>query len=159
MKKDELVDALNDARRRFLEAIAGLDDATLSMPGVTGDWSIKDVIAHLNMWESETVTMLFQTRQGQKPTTVHFRQVSDDEQNEAWYALTKDRTVTQILNDFEGVRKQTLRRIGEFRPVELEKKGYFPWLKDRSLAELVWDYTGAHEESHAEMIERWKNRS
>lgn len=159
MKKDELIGALHDVRRQFLEAIAGLDEEALSQPGVTGTWSIRDVIAHLNMWESETVTLLFQARQGQKPTTVHFQPVSDDEQNAKWHEITKERTVPQVLNDFEGVRKQTLRRLGDFRDAELENKGQFPWLKNHSLGELVWDYTGAHEKQHAEMIEQWKKRS
>jgi len=156
MNKAELIAALQDARAQFRDAIAGLKDADLTQPGVTGDWSIKDVVAHLNLWEGETVTLLFQARQGQTPTTVHFKQVSDDEQNAIWMEMTRDRTAAQVLNDFDAVRKQTLRRLGEFRDAELEKKGHYAWLKNHSLGELVWDYTGAHEIAHAEMIRQWK---
>ena len=37
-------------------------------PGVVGQWSLKDILVHLTLWEAELVTLLFQARQGQKPS-------------------------------------------------------------------------------------------
>jgi hypothetical protein len=41
-----------EAERRLLEkSLAALSDAELLEPGVVGDWSAKDVMAHLSAWE------------------------------------------------------------------------------------------------------------
>ncbi len=35
----------------FAALIAGLSEQQIQMPGVNGDWSVKDHIAHLTFWE------------------------------------------------------------------------------------------------------------
>ena len=72
MTKDELLDALEEERENFMEAIAGLSDEELEQPGASGEWSVKDVLSHLSMWEAELIKLLWQARKGQKPTTIHF---------------------------------------------------------------------------------------
>lgn len=40
------------------ESYADLPDAALLEPGVVGDWSVKDVLAHVNTWEEEALEHL-----------------------------------------------------------------------------------------------------
>lgn len=40
------------------ESYAGLSDARLIEPGVTGDWSVKDILAHVTTWEGEALKHL-----------------------------------------------------------------------------------------------------
>ena len=40
----------------FLASWDGLDDEDLTTPGVTGDWSVKDILAHVTTWEESTMT-------------------------------------------------------------------------------------------------------
>jgi len=35
-----------------------LSDAQLMKPGVTGDWSVRDILAHVSTWEEEALTHL-----------------------------------------------------------------------------------------------------
>lgn len=39
-------------------AYEGLPDAALLAPGVAGDWSLKDVLAHVHTWEEEALAQL-----------------------------------------------------------------------------------------------------
>jgi len=40
----------------FQASYAGLSDAQLMEPGVTGDWSVRDILAHVTTWEEEALT-------------------------------------------------------------------------------------------------------
>jgi hypothetical protein len=159
MKKAELVEALEKGRQQFLQTIEGLDEASLTQTGVVGHWSIKDVMAHLSMDEAEIVKMLYQAREGTKPTTSQFQNIQVDQQNAEWYEQTKDRTLDQVQRDFLAVRKQTLRRVAAFTDAELDQKGYFPWLKKASLSDIILDDTVIHEEDHRQQLAQWRQES
>src|SRR5260221_7679022 len=49
--KRELLAKIQSERSRLEETLAPLSDAQLIEPGVVGDWSIKDILAHLSVWE------------------------------------------------------------------------------------------------------------
>lgn len=53
-----LLRRLDAAWQAFKASYAGLSNAELLEPGVTGAWSIKDIIAHVTWWEEEALTHL-----------------------------------------------------------------------------------------------------
>jgi len=46
MNRQQLLRKLDKAWTEFKESFAGLSDAQLTEPGVMGDWSVKDILAH-----------------------------------------------------------------------------------------------------------------
>lgn len=42
----------------FHQSYVGLSDPELMEPGVTGTWSVRDIIAHVTWWEEEALTYL-----------------------------------------------------------------------------------------------------
>lgn len=53
-----MLDQLDAAWRDFQDAYAGLTDEQVLIPGVTGAWSVRDLIAHVTWWDEETITHL-----------------------------------------------------------------------------------------------------
>ena len=49
---------LGRTRAELLAAISGLDEAALDRKGVIGEWSIKNVLAHIAAWEAWVVEAL-----------------------------------------------------------------------------------------------------
>ena len=49
---------LEDAREQFLQSFAGLAEALLIEPKVVGEWSIRDVVAHIATWDAWVREML-----------------------------------------------------------------------------------------------------
>lgn len=47
MTKNELLNLLRLARAEWDALLASIDEARMREPGVEGDWSIKDLIAHV----------------------------------------------------------------------------------------------------------------
>ena len=46
-----LIARLEKAWRDFQESYAGLSDSQMMTSGVTGDWSVRDILAHVTTWE------------------------------------------------------------------------------------------------------------
>ena len=156
MNKDEILDALEDGREQFLDAIEGLSDEALLEPGVIEGWSIRDMLYHLCMWEAELIKLLWQAAYGEKPSTMHFTQVDVDATNAAWLELSRDRPLEHVLEDFEAVRKQTARRVEAFNDKDLEDPKRYPWLKERPLWEWIAGDSFEHEAEHAAQVRLWR---
>ena len=156
MKKSELIEELQDTRQETVELLEGLPDEVMLEPGVVGEWSIKDILSHLAYWEGQIVTLLFQAQKGvQAPTTAHFGQESVDELNRRWYEAGKQRTFEQVWADWQGVRKQTIRRVSDLNERDLSDPDRFAWLNCRPLYEWVLNDTTEHELEHADQIREW----
>src|SRR5256714_6392121 len=67
MSKQQLLKRLDQAWAEFRESYAGLSDADLMRPGVTGTWSVRDIIAHVTWWEEEALTHLPLVLAGGRP--------------------------------------------------------------------------------------------
>ncbi len=158
MTLDEILDALEDEREQLLDAIEGLGEEQMLEPGVMADWSVKDILHHLSMWEAELVRLLWQTSQGTAPTTVHFTQESVDSTNAAWHERGKTRPLANVLSDFAAVRKQTTRRVSAFSDKDLNDPQRFPWLKGYPLWEWVESDSFGHEAEHTAQILQWRSQ-
>lgn len=158
MDKSELLEALEDSHQEMLEMLEDVPDEALLAPGVVGDWSIKDILAHLTYWEGQIVTLLFQAQHGvPKPTTVHFSPGTEtvDEVNRRWYESGKDRPLEMIWQDWEGVRKQTVRRVSDFSDKDLNDPERFTWLGGTPLYQWILNDSIEHEGEHADQIREW----
>jgi hypothetical protein len=58
-----LVDDLVAAREDFTSALADVDPALMTAPGLVGDWSAKDLIAHLAYWTGHAAEALHHAEQ------------------------------------------------------------------------------------------------
>ena len=158
MKKSEILAALEESREEFLDAIEGLTDEDMQQPGVIPDWSVKDILAHLTRWEAELVKLLWQAGKGQKPTSVHFAGQNVDETNARWFQESRLRNLERVLEDFHGVRNQTLRRVDDLPENSFEEPGHYPWLAGEPLWKWIAGDSFEHEAEHSEQIRAWRER-
>ncbi|HZS89735.1 MAG TPA: maleylpyruvate isomerase N-terminal domain-containing protein [Chloroflexota bacterium] len=54
----KLLQRLDAAWTAFQESYAGIPGAQLMEPGAVGEWSVKDVLAHVTIWEEEALKHL-----------------------------------------------------------------------------------------------------
>jgi len=67
MDKQQLLKRLEAAWTALKDSYTGLSDAQLLEPGVMGDWSVKDNLAHVTIWEEEALKYLPLISRGEKP--------------------------------------------------------------------------------------------
>ena len=67
IERERLLSRLDTAWLVFQQSFAGLSEAELMEPGVTGAWSIRDIIAHVTWWEEEALRHLPLIVAGDRP--------------------------------------------------------------------------------------------
>jgi DinB superfamily len=143
---------LNRERAEFLAVFENLPDAFLEQKGVVGEWSIKNVLAHVNDWES-IVTRFIPERlaTGNKPEILAL--ISADE--DAWNVQQVDEherlTVQEQLAAFAQTRQKLLQLLREIGQETLNRP--HPWKGwEDTLAAYILQEVGAHEREHYEAI-------
>jgi len=161
--KLDLLDSLEENRERFLDFLEKLDPEDYNIPITKPDgslenaWTIRDIIFHLSRWEAELIKLLWQVKQGQKPTSAFFLPPTKiDETNEQWHREGLGRSLDLILEDFHAVRNQTILRIENLSDTDLFDRKRYSWLKGKSLCELIDEYTKQHENDHLSSMVVWK---
>jgi hypothetical protein len=67
MRKEQLEEKLARAWGELMQSYAGLPEAQMVESGVVGDWSVKDVLAHVTTWEEEALKHLPHILVGETP--------------------------------------------------------------------------------------------
>ncbi len=156
MRKQDILQAIREGREELLAAIAGLTPEHMRIPGVAGIWSVKDVLAHIAVWESELVTALRQVQDRRAP---HIIQIEDIHGwNEEQYHINARRPLEDILSDLEGVHRMLLRAVEEMDERSLTDNRRFRWMEGEPLWYLIAENSYLHEREHAQDIRLWRQR-
>lgn len=158
MNKAEIITALKDEHEKFLKTVENLPDQAIQQSGTVGDWSVKDVISHLSRWEAEMVRLLWQIQQDQKPDTAHFSGRETDDINAEWQKEMKNRTVAQVLSDYNAVREQTIKRVAAFSDQDLSDPDRYKGLRGQPLENWIGGDSYEHEAEHAAQIQEWRKQ-
>ena len=67
MNRQQILKKIELPWSALCESYAGLTEAQLTQPGVTGDWSVLDILSHVSAWENEALTHLPHILEGQRP--------------------------------------------------------------------------------------------
>lgn len=67
MTRAQVLRRLDKAWGALKDSYAGLSDSQLIKPGVTGAWSVRDILAHVTTWEEEALKYLPLILEGGKP--------------------------------------------------------------------------------------------
>ena len=154
MKRDELLAALEAARARLDAALAGMSSEEMTVPGPLGDWSVKDLLAHVTSWDVDLLTNLGRIKRGQKPGRTQWDKAGIQEQNEAWHQELKDRPLERVLADYDGVHAQVLRAVHGLTDAELEAP--VDWLAGRPMYRYFVDHIVTHEDEHGAELAEWR---
>ena len=139
---------LDTAWRAFEESYAGLSDAQLMKPGVTGDWSVRDILAHVSTWEEEALTHLPLILGGGTPPRYSVRYGGIDAFNAR---MTEQRARLSLA----AVRRQldeTHRRLIDF----IQRAPEDLLLRETPFRRRLRLDTYGHYPLHAEAIRQWR---
>jgi hypothetical protein len=148
MDRSQLLKRLDKAWQAFKESYAGLSDAELMEPGVTGDWSVRDIIAHVTWWEEEALTYLPLILNGRKPPRYSVTYGGID----AFNAQRTEQKSRLSLSEVLRQQDDTHRRLIDF--IQSVPEDQFA-RETRFRHRLRLD-TYSHYPQHAEAIRKWR---
>jgi uncharacterized protein (TIGR03083 family) len=104
MNKTEWLDTLQAERAQWNALLAQVDEARMTQPGAVGEWSVKDVIAHVTWFEREMVGVL----RTHALVGSELWNLPHDERNAAIYEQNRDRALSEVLAEARAVYDQLL---------------------------------------------------
>ena len=150
MTRIQLLKRLDTAWRALAQSYAGLPDAQLLEPGVTGDWSVKDIIAHVTWWEEEALTHLPLVLAGGRPPRYSVTHGGIDAFNATMTARRKDLSLAAVLRQRDEVHRRLVALIERAPEGQLTRETRFR-------RRLRLDTYG-HYPKHAQAIRSWRER-
>jgi hypothetical protein len=119
-------------------------------PGVTGDWSIKDILAHLTTWEEEALKYLPAVLNGDKTPRYSVKYGGINAFNAQMFAQKRKLSLTEVLAQLA----ETHRRLIEYIQNALDEQFT---TETRFRHRLRMD-TYSHYPEHARAIREWRNK-
>jgi uncharacterized protein (TIGR03083 family) len=153
MTKPELLQAIQKGRTDFEAALVKLSPEQMTAPGAMGEWSVKDILGHISMWESRLVTILYAIERDATPPQAIHTQAEVDQANAESFAEQRDRPLDRVLADFHGVHIQLLKRLEAVKERDLNDPKRFKWMEGEPLEKLVAGDTFVHYAEHRPAIE------
>lgn len=138
MTKDQLLTRIDDAWRDFEASYAGLSEAQLLIPNVTGAWSVRDIIAHVTWWEEEALAHLPLIRDGGRPPRYSVKYGGIDAFNAMMTEKRRALSLREVLRQHDAVHARLVDYIGEApddlirtetrfrRRLKLDALGHYP---------------------------------
>ena len=148
MTRQQLLKRLEETWTGLKESYAGLLDAQMTEPGVTGDWSVKDLLAHVTTWEEEALRNLPPIIEGGKEPLYSAQYGGIDAFNAQMTERKQDLSVPEVLRQLDA----THNRIVEY--VQSVSEDQFA-RETRFRRRLRLD-TYSHYPIHARAIRAWR---
>ena len=150
MDRPGLLKCLDEAWEAFRESHAGLSDAELMEPGVTGDWSVRDIVAHVTTWEEEALKYLPLILEGGTPPRYRATYGGIDAFNALMTERKKRLSLSLVLRQMDEIHRRLLALVQGTPENQLTRETRFR-------RRLRLD-TYHHYPQHAEAIRAWRAR-
>jgi len=155
--KAQLLDGLRDEEAGWEALLQDIGEDHMTQPGVAGEWSIKDIVAHLTGWRRRTVAR-FQAalRHEPPPPPLWPSHLQTDDEINAWiYAASRDLPLADVLRDSREVFEQLVETLGAFPAADLLDPARFPWLESGDLPLTGAALFGHFHEEHEPDMRAW----
>ena len=151
MNSQQVLERLDSAWTAFEESYAGLSESQLLIPGVTGRWSVRDIIAHVTWWEEEALKHLPLIRDGGRPPRYSVTYGGINAFNALMTEKRRDLSLAEVLRQHDEVHERLVEYV-RGAPEELFAR------ETRFRRRLRLDTYG-HYPLHAKAIREWRARS
>ena len=150
MTKAQLLKKLDLAWADFQTSYAGLSADQLVEPDVMGEWSVKDILAHVTTWEGEALKHLPLVLRGEKPPRYSVTHGGINAFNAQMAARNAALSLAEVLQNLEETHRRLLRFLDT---VPEDRMG----AETRFRRRLRLD-TYSHYPKHAEVIRQWREQ-
>jgi hypothetical protein len=144
--KNEIIEAARAERAALEKLLATLMPEQITQPKIVGDWSAKDVLAHLIEWEGMVVKWYETGAKGKVPAvpSEEYNWGQLPQLNHAIYLKHRDRSLAEIQKEFKSSYKKIMKTIEDIPEKELFTRGQYPWTKNNLLAAYFISATSSH---------------
>jgi DinB superfamily len=151
LDRQQLLNRLGKAWREFQNSHAGLSEAELLEPGVTGCWSVRDILAHVTTWEEEALAHLPLVLSGGTPPRYSVTYGGIDAFNARMTEAKRGLSLEEVTRRMHEVHGKLLGFLAGVPEDQFRSETRFR-------RRLRLD-TYSHYPKHGRAIERWRERT
>jgi hypothetical protein len=157
--RQQALAAIDAERAAWRELVTTVGTDRMNEPGPMGDWTFKDLAAHLTGWRQYSIARIVAVHRGEGVPPPPWPQefTTDDEINEWIYAREHDRPLDAVLADADATFTRLHAIVETMNDEELTDPTRFPWMEGRSLSDVIISrYYFAHlHEEHEPDLRAW----
>lgn len=151
MTKQQLLDKLERAWADLQASFAGMSEAQMTTPGVTGDWSVKDILAHVTTWEEEALRMMPVILENKTPPRYADQYGGLNAFNAQMSAQKRDLPLAEVLAQLDATHRRLIEYVQRAPDDQITRETRFR-------RRLRLD-TYSHYPEHARAIRAWRERN
>ncbi len=155
--KAAILERLQTERRRLERNVSQLGPEDLLKPGVVGEWSVKDVLAHLADWEAHMLVWVEAARGGDLVASpdpgLTWKQL--DAFNQRVYGRHRDQPPEAVIEYFHETHRQFMALVEAMPEEEMLTPGRYPFLGRDTIYKWLGAYA-AHDVWAKAAIRKWQ---
>lgn len=162
MRKSELINRLHGQYLQWEALLSEIGPARMDQPGVNGDWSMKEMVAHLTVWNRWLVARMQAAQRGEpEPSPPWPSHLETEDDVNAWiYESNRGRTVREVLDESHQLFQQLLSVIEDLpddvRIDCIEPKFHLVWVGDERF--LAGEFFEHFHDDHEPDVRAWLAR-
>ena len=144
--KNALLETIEVERNALEQLLDELSPDQMEESGVVGEWSVKDVLAHLLEWEQMVLRWHSAGLKGKVPVTPAegFNWAQLPQLNQQIFEKHHDRPLADIQKEFKASFRKMLKIIQGLSDEDLFRRGRYAWTKNNTLGAYFISNTSSH---------------
>jgi uncharacterized protein (TIGR03083 family) len=165
MLKETSLAEMHASFAEVMAVVEAIPPDRLTAPGVTDDWSVRDVLAHEAAYERYTAEAIFGDLAGIQPSNLDFygydeaptedEEAADDSMNDWVVERARRRPVEDILAEFRWAHDRLVEAVETCSESDLTDPDRFPSFEGRSVIDALPGQCWGHHREHLVQMERF----
>lgn len=158
--KDELLATIDTDYTALLAQVNRFSLAEQQLPGINGEWAVKDILTHLTAWEQLFLGWYQAGARGETPVTPApghtWGWKSLSELNQHIFSEHKDKSSAEAAQALAASHEQVVALIQSLGEEELFTPGRYGWLGKATLEASIRANTYNHYRWATKLIRTWR---
>ena len=144
--KQELLDSIQHSNQVLTKKYSGLSPKQMVWPGSMGEWSVKDILAHLVDWEQRFIQWYQAGRKGETPETpaLGYTWRELPRLNQLGYEMHKDDSLEDVMEQSQTSYQEIYHLVEGMAEEEIFEVGYYAWTGTSPLLHWIAANTSSH---------------
>lgn len=139
------MEKVTQVHQEYMSLVNTLNQEQLCRPNTCGDWSVKDIIAHITWYEREMVGLL----SGRALQGSPLWEIPTDNRNEIIHERVKEYPISMVFAESDEVFKTLLTLLDGLKDEELNEAKYFlempaEWTPREVIASNTYEHYSNH---------------
>lgn len=158
--REALLDGVREVRQDLERLVAEVDKHRMEQPGSFGEWSLKDLLAHLTGWRRVTAARLeaaLRHEEPEFPWPPHLEEgKGPDAKNDWFFETNREKPIAQVMRESREAFDHVERALAALSDDDLFLPHRFAWLQGAPLVSMAVKGTIEHYRvAHEPEIRAW----